>query len=71
MSDPLSLEGKKYQQAQVKKYQLFLNSHSLYVIDIMTCFSAVVVSIVPSAFVQVEAGDALHQVVSGCYLNLN
>jgi hypothetical protein len=46
----------------------------------MTCLSVVivvvvvvvaVVSVVPSTFVQVEAGDVLHQVVSGCYWNLN
>jgi hypothetical protein len=38
----------------------------------MTCFSAAVVaSVVPFVFVQAEAGDALHPVVSGCCLNLN
>jgi hypothetical protein len=37
----------------------------------MTCFSVVVVaSVLPFVFVQAEAGDALHQVASGC-LNLN
>jgi hypothetical protein len=38
----------------------------------MICFSvAVVAGVVPFVFVQAEAGDALHQVASGCCLNLN
>jgi hypothetical protein len=38
----------------------------------MICSSvAVVAGVVPFVFVRAEAGDALHQVVSGRYLNLN
>ena len=38
----------------------------------MICFSvAVVAGVVPFVFVRADAGDALHQVVSGHCLNLN